>query len=242
VRAAAARAQCRNNLKQLAIGAANYNAAKGHWPSGTVANPDLAPSQRLSWLVEVLPYVEREDLYRRVDRKKGWAAETNRAATSTPVRVFLCFVPARANGDGPLTSYVGVAGLGPGAALLPPSDPRCGLFGHDRVVRTEDVKDGTSNTLLALETASENGRWAAGGAATVRGLDPETRPYVAAGGPFGVLHRDPVLFQMTRLPTTAGAAFADGSVREVCDTADPRVLEAVATIAGGEEYGPGYLP
>jgi hypothetical protein len=242
VRAAAARAQCRNNLKQLAIAAYNYNEAKGHWPSGTVANPSLAPSQRLSWLVELLPYVEQEEVYRRFDLKEGWGAKANRRPAEFAVRVFFCGMRPPGDPAPPGTAYVGVAGLGPGAAVLPLSDSRCGFFGHDRRITTDDVKDGLSNTLLALETASDNGPWAAGGAATVRGLDPDTQPYVAAGGPFGLVHRDPVLFQLSRLPTTAGAALADGSVREVCDTVDPRVLEALATIAGGEGLGPGDLP
>jgi len=229
--------QCQNNLKQIALAVHNYHDQYSALPAGTLANSSLVPDERLSWLVNLLPHLEQDNLYRKLDRGTGWDSEANREAGSVRVKVFLCPAhPGKKSEERPArTGYVGIAGVGAGAAALPPEDRLCGAFGYDRRVGLADIKDGTSNTLLAVETTAVNGPWAAGGPATVRGVDPGQQPYIAANGPFGLVHRDPLLWQMTPLPALANAALADASVRAINGTVSPRIFEALATIAGGEE-------
>jgi prepilin-type processing-associated H-X9-DG protein len=128
-----------------------------------------------------------------------------------------------------LTSYVGIAGLGPDAAALPVEDPRAGVFGFDRLTPLDAITDGTATTMAAAETAESNGPWKAGGPATVRGLDPSRRPYIGRGAQFGGTHRGGAM-----------VAFADGSVRFIRATIDPKVFEALSTIAGGERLPAGW--
>jgi prepilin-type processing-associated H-X9-DG protein len=90
-----------------------------------------------------------------------------------------------------------------------------------------DIKDGTGATLAVIETASANGPWTAGGPPTVRGLDPGRQPYLGRGRQFGGTH-----------PGGAMALFADGSVRFLRESIDPKTFEALATIAGREEVRP----
>jgi prepilin-type N-terminal cleavage/methylation domain-containing protein len=52
-REAARRAQCKNNLRQLALGIQNYESAYGHFPPGALT------CNALSWNVFVLPYIEQ---------------------------------------------------------------------------------------------------------------------------------------------------------------------------------------
>jgi len=52
------------------------------------------------------------------------------------------------------------------AGLLPHGHPRAGFFGHERTIRFQDVADRAARTLVAIETASANGPWVAGGFAT----------------------------------------------------------------------------
>ena len=85
------------------------------------------------------------------------------------------------------------------------------------------IKDGAANTLLLAETGLDNGPWTAGGAATVRGLNPSRQPYIGRGCQFGGLHREGVM-----------VAMADGPVRYLHETIEPRVFEALSTVAGGE--------
>jgi hypothetical protein len=65
VRRAAARSQCANNLKQIALGLHNYadtnpGGYRAALPAGTVPNAALRPEQRLSWVVALLPFVEQD--------------------------------------------------------------------------------------------------------------------------------------------------------------------------------------
>src|SRR3954471_3770401 len=69
VREAAARAQCASNLKQIALAAHNYEGINGKFPTG--ARPSLVvngvPTTGTNVWVELLPYVEQDNLHRRWD-------------------------------------------------------------------------------------------------------------------------------------------------------------------------------
>jgi prepilin-type processing-associated H-X9-DG protein len=133
------------------------------------------------------------------------------------------------------THYLGIAGVGEDAAELPLSDRRAGVFGYDRKVRERDIKDGLATTLAVAE-ALDGGPWTAGGKATLRGLSVGEAPYLGEGGQFASRHR--VGFFPWSGPVVTNVLFADGSVRTLTPSVSPQVLEALATIAGGEEVGP----
>jgi hypothetical protein len=139
-----------------------------------------------------------------------------------------------------LTAYLGVAGVGADAPDLPAGDSRAGAFGYDRRTPLAAIKDGTANTLLVFESARDNGPWARGGPATVRGLDPGDRPYLGTGRPFGGTHfTENGVFRRGK-SLGCQAAMADGSVHFFQEKVAPEVLEALATIAGGEEIPEGW--
>ena len=236
-REAAAQAQCLNNLKQIGLALHNYATANdGALPCGTWVNEGLPAERRLSWFVAV--WSDLEQLFWVFDTAEPWDAEVNRVTrtrdsetgTVTVVdRVAPLNCPA-APDDGRehrpgLTAYVGIAGVGADAARLPKEDPRAGVFGYRRQVRLADVTDGTSMTMVVVETADANGPWTAGGRATVRGVDPARRPYLGRGRPFGGMHRG-----------GTSVLFADGSVRCIRAAVRPRIFEALATIAGREPF------
>jgi prepilin-type N-terminal cleavage/methylation domain-containing protein/prepilin-type processing-associated H-X9-DG protein len=70
VREAAARMQCANNLKQLALGFHDHHDTQGHFPTGGwgwtwTGDPDRGFGRRQTggWVFNVLPYVEQENLH-----------------------------------------------------------------------------------------------------------------------------------------------------------------------------------
>jgi hypothetical protein len=243
----AARMRCSNNLHVIALAIHGYHDQFGDFPrTGVLEGAGLQPEDRLSWQVAVLPYLENEHLYRQFSLDKPWHATENRKLGSTSYlssEVLRC--PSAALTSSPagfgLTSYVGISGVGLDAASLPPDDLRCGLFGHERRISKNDVKDGTANTLMLIETQAMNGPWVAAGDATVRGVDPAQRPYIDNEGPFGIAHSRPSFFRMGKPNVwSAIAAMADCSVRTIRSSISPRTFEALATIAGGDEIPPDF--
>jgi prepilin-type processing-associated H-X9-DG protein len=221
---AAGRTSCLNNLRALALAVQSYHGAENRFPSGTVPNERLSPERRFSWYVELWPYVQAGPRLP-FDQEKPWDAEEN-LITRLPwqkegkeyvadlgsIPYLLC--PANQNLSPAeslsLTHYVGIAGLGRQAATLPLTDPAAGFFGYDRVLRLDDLRAGGANTLVAVETAWDNGPWTAGGYPTVRGLEPGGR-YFGQGRQFGGTHRG-----------GTNALFADGSARLLSDDMDLR--------------------
>src|SRR5262249_559771 len=66
VRAAAARAQCQNNLKQMGLAVHAYHDVYKKLPTGWVAVPTGntgTPSPYWSWGCLILPYIEQGPLY-----------------------------------------------------------------------------------------------------------------------------------------------------------------------------------
>jgi prepilin-type processing-associated H-X9-DG protein len=230
VRGAAARSQCRNNLRQLGMALHNYRSAfNDQFPTASMPNPLVPAASRFSWLVTINPFLEASPFYSRLDKEKGWDAEENRFAALTRFRTFEC--PAYP--DRPPTStlvpthYVGLAGLGADAAALTRESPRAGFFGDARTLTFADVEGHAATLLVAVETAQASGAWTAAGPATVRGLDGEFPPYLGPGGQFGGTH-----------PGGATALFADASVRFLPGSLAPHVFEALATVQGSRTSEP----
>lgn len=223
-RTAARRTQSRNHLKQIALSLHNYHDAYGHFPSGTHPNEKLKPDERISWLTTVLPFVEQQPLFSQVDFDESWDDDANTKLAEVRVPVYLN-PGSVASPVGPAeTHYVGICGVGADAPMLPANSKRAGIFGVNRQTRIRDITDGTSNTLMTSEASGDFGPWMSGGTATMRSFTKQ--PYIngpdGIGGPY---------------PGGCNVGLADGSVRFVSENIDPKVLEALATMAGGEVIG-----
>jgi prepilin-type processing-associated H-X9-DG protein len=222
VREIANRTSCANNMKQIGLSIHNYLDTFGYFSPGAKPKPIMPIEHRLSWIYLVTPFVESSNLYREFDEDKGWDTEENRfTALHRPFLVFQCpsypdhlpdskFIP---------THYPGISGLGSDAATLPLNDPNAGFFGYERKIKKDDISNGVSNTLAVIETAWATGAWTSA-PDSVRGLDPERSPYLGVSGQFGGNH-----------PGGANVLFADGSVKFLENSFDPRLLESMARIA-----------
>jgi len=235
VREPAERSQCQNNLKQLMLAMYNFASMGRPAPHPATGYPDspaerlfppgcfgpgTSPEERLSWMAALLPYLEQDSLYRQFDLTKGFAG--NLPAVQTGIKTFLCPASKEAVTVDPVTHYVAMSGIGHDAAGRPAGAAGNGFMGYDRLTSVTMIKDGTSNTIALMETRVGLGPWARGGASTLRGFDPDDVPLLGDQRPFG--------------GHTAGmhAAMADGSVRFLQSSIDPKRLAAAITIAGGE--------
>lgn len=227
----------KNNLRDLGLFAALHanpdpkrDASKfpTQIPPGTIVLPDVAPENRLSWVVPVMPLLDQRknpvvELFPRIDQLQGWTAPPNQEAGQTRLVVLLCPEnPPDARPDGAaVTSYVGVGGVGLDAAALPLGSPRSGAFRYDGPTSFDRITDGISQTLLFAETRNEVGPWLRGGPATVRGLYDTTGAPPVVGGQLGGY-----------FPAGTHVSLCDGSVRLFTPQTSPQVLLGFATIAG----------
>jgi prepilin-type processing-associated H-X9-DG protein len=231
------RVECANHLRSIGQAVKVY--ADNHqdtFAAGTVAAPHLPPTKRLSWLAAILPYLDQgptgarpwQSLANRLDPSLPWDDPANEA-DRVRLLTFLCRAAPGASISGPpgLTTYVGLAGVDPTAATLPKTNPRAGFFGYDRTISRADLAAGDTYTMMAIETGQDNGPWAAGGPATVRGLNPEESHYLGPGRPFGGLH-----------PGVTNVLWADGHVSFLSDSFPPGDFRVQATLIGRSREGP----
>jgi len=223
------RVNCLNNLKGIVLALHNYHDIRGAFPSGTSPNTDVPPEKRLSWYALITTQLNYS-LPSEINLAQSWDHIANDAIAGTRLPLLECPEAIPPPGRPWPTQYIGIAGVGTDAPLLPKGHPRAGVFGYDRRTAITDITDGTANTMMVAESARVRDSWLAGGPATVRGLDTAELPYIVRGRQYGGLHSSGTY-----------AAFVDGSVRFVRDTIDPRVLEAYSTIAGGEALFPNLV-
>jgi prepilin-type processing-associated H-X9-DG protein len=122
-----------NHLKQIALAFHNYESANGRMATNQLTK-DGKPG--LSWRVQVLPYVEQDDLYRQFKLDEPWDSETNKKLIE---KIPPILVPIRGKAEKGQTFYqtfTGKHGWMNAGATLP------GTF-----------LDGTSNTFLVAEAA-----------------------------------------------------------------------------------------
>jgi prepilin-type processing-associated H-X9-DG protein len=236
VQEAAGRMACRNNLKQLMLALHSYHDVTGGsveyrpdrpyapaanlFPPGCVG-PGATPEERLSWMVALLPYVEQDSLYKKFNLEQGY--EGNLPAARTAVKTFLCPSSEEAAAGDAVTHYLAMAGIGPDAAARPAGAAGNGFMGYDRPTSMSMIEDGTSNTIALMETRAGLGPWARGGVSSLRGFDPADVPR---------LHAQPRRWGSD--PGGMNVGMADGSVRFIRSSIEPKQLADAVTIAGGE--------
>ena len=281
-REAARRAQCQNNLKQIALALHNYHQAVGSFPPGKITEGRCCdrPSM-ITWTISILPYLEQQALYDRYDQTKFNEDPANQFVREAMVPVYMCpseegvrdlDYPESGPGYKLLYrrgSYRGVEGGSDGILRwdahqfsdTPPMHLRGVLHvvadrarpGWDptevpwplTTVRLDDIRDGTSNTLMVGEGATRtNPRrrtfWAyaytsyniSATAAQSRLLIGDYERCREIGGPGGgsICKRAWGSYH----PGIVQFVLCDGSVRPISLYTDGAVFYALGTIAGGE--------
>jgi prepilin-type N-terminal cleavage/methylation domain-containing protein/prepilin-type processing-associated H-X9-DG protein len=98
VREAALRAQCSNNMKQLALACLNYESANKAFPigdqrDGTTRGTTIPVA--IVWHALILPYIEQGNLATLYNYNAHWTDPSNAVAIQYPVNIFNC--PATPN-------------------------------------------------------------------------------------------------------------------------------------------------
>jgi prepilin-type processing-associated H-X9-DG protein len=260
VREAAARTQCKNNLKQLGLACHTYHDSSKVLPPGytaTASYPSTSPGW--GWAAYLLPYLEQRPLYQQINFKLPVEGQP---AIQAILSIYLC--PSDSPPPAPFAVTDAVFGT---VCMAAPSSyaATCGsdasevddftgngIFYRNSKTRLTDITDGTSNTTMIGERAwaDTNGIWA--GAPNSAVTRPgSTNPWQSATGPAQCLilaHNNWINITTdadgglddfsSKHPGGANLLFADGSVRFIRSiTADGPIhlaFWAMGTRAGGD--------
>jgi prepilin-type N-terminal cleavage/methylation domain-containing protein/prepilin-type processing-associated H-X9-DG protein len=253
-REAARRAQCGNNLMQLAIALQNYEGSYEVFPAGVVSETgpvlDQPKGYHFGWLVRILPYCEMRNTYNHFNLAVSVYDARNTTTRTTLVRSFLC--PSdpgatRTPGGIALTSYAACHN----SREAPIDANNNGSFILNRAMRYEDIPDGSSNTVFVSEKLNDGtGQgWASGTRASLRNMGtlingvPGPAPGWAATDDEGQDAAKDVAAPGTpayvggftsRHPGGVNCAMGDGSVRFLKASITPATLRLLGSRADGE--------
>jgi prepilin-type N-terminal cleavage/methylation domain-containing protein len=278
-REAARRSQCKNNLKQLALALHNYEETHTTFPPGVVTiNPQAsvvicslgfgfgasdswneaqsgAGVHGTSWMLQILPYVEKNTLYEEWDFELSPSG--NRAVGETDIPFFYC--PSRrsnAISDARMfqgwtkggTDYGGCLGVCNGfhdcgthefwrvATGNRPEAPCKGMFRVNSATRIRDVTDGMSNTIMLGELErldrstgnfSQDG-WAIGGSPTIFSTCSNR-----CRGPNSDFFEEPASDHVGGIHV----GLADGSIKFTADSIDKTIFAALGSMQNYEVLG-----
>lgn len=241
VREAAARTQCRNNLRQIGIAMHSYHDRAKRFPSGYVSTVSGGVEQGPGWgwgtflLDDLEQSPLRKSINVTIDVRNGMHATPRNQI----LPVFLCtsdssvgtFTPEGATISIAHANYVAIFGSNeiednPGAGN--------GIFFRNSKINIYGIGDGTSNTLMVGERSSNLmlSTWTAaipgideGQALVLGAADHPPNDPGAHAEDFASRHVQGVNF-----------LFADGSVRNIGNTINPIHYQALATRNGREVF------
>jgi prepilin-type N-terminal cleavage/methylation domain-containing protein/prepilin-type processing-associated H-X9-DG protein len=272
-REAARRAHCQNNLKQLGIASHNFYTAFDSFPTN-----ETRPAIRY-WGAQLLPYFEQGNLFDAYNHDEHFRVMANSTSVQFPISTFLCpstpdspqmnpFFPATIPPElrdtvepwpSAASDYAAGAGINSNLwvdpAVLPGPRPNTdGVFqGNSNGGRRkiQEIRDGTSNTAMFLESAGRplmyRGRHPIPNAGTTAANSvlicgwAEGNVFVAWGYNKDGVGKGPCMVNCSNRfavyafhPGGAHLGMADGSVRFIKETIDPATFAALMTRAGGE--------
>ncbi len=165
-REAGRRTQCTNNVKQLGLALHQYHYVYGCLPPGTVRRmtagmtaEESSQTSMISWIARILPHLEQETLYNRID----WEMEPgnqgdNARLCGMELEVVRCpSNPADAPTAGYApTNYVACIGHTDHGDLREETHKKLrGAFGINSDTSFAKIRDGSSNTMLVSECVIE---------------------------------------------------------------------------------------
>jgi hypothetical protein len=237
VREAAARTQCANNFKQLALATINCaDTYQGKLPPLAGSFPAAANGDQGTCFFHILPFLEQDNLYKNSADESGTHSVWNNGTYSKMIRTYLC--PADKTGT-PDALYQGwLATSSYAANFLAFGDPN-GYSMQGSARFPASFTDGTSNTIMFAERFQmcngEPTAWAYDG---VSSWTPAFA-FTSTGKPQilpGPKQCDPSVPQSSH-PSVCQVGMADGSVRGLSPSITAQTWWAACTPNGGEVLG-----
>jgi prepilin-type processing-associated H-X9-DG protein len=251
----ARRAQCFNNLLQLGVAMGNYASTHSVLPPGVVnaKGPivNLPTGYHHGWVVQILPFIGQDNIYRRFNLDESVYALSNMTARDVVIATLNCpSDPYR----GGASSYMGCHH----DVEAPIDADNHGVLYLNSHVRFDDITDGLAQTILIGESRRGDPSmlgWSSGTSSTLRNTgnppsDRTTAPWAPRNGPElteeerfaavtkmadeGVLPINFVGGFSSWHPLGSNFLFCDGSARFVKISIDRRTYQLLGHRADGE--------
>jgi prepilin-type N-terminal cleavage/methylation domain-containing protein len=240
VRENSRRTACAMHLNQIGVALNHYQTVRSEFPIGAIDKDN----KDHNWAVALLNYLEKRTVFEKYRYDVKCRAAENREATSVVVDTYLCPSTRRLstdrdgslisdrNGNGQYDPGDGMACMDYGGIF---GDSRAfrvrgnGMLCWDRAIKLKECRDGLAYTMIVAEItgrgATLGGEWANG--------DNVFKVSMAINsiGPDQTLDNQ----IWSDHPGGAYVLTVDMVPHFVRDTADPVVLSALATRAGGEQ-------
>ncbi|MDB4766242.1 DUF1559 domain-containing protein [bacterium] len=163
VREAARRVTCANNIRQLGLSMHNYQSAQQHLPYGWAEDG-------FTWGIEILPFIEQQNLYDTIVPGASWTRGVNEVAAGQVVSISRCptsplddhydhnrvkdRVPTEYRAS--IGSNVrGDSGPNLSGSLSTRDGKPNGVFWGCSKIKFDDVTDGLSNTVFIAESRTD---------------------------------------------------------------------------------------
>ena len=193
----------KNNLKMIGIAFHNYADTHNRLPQRAVS--DKKGKALLSWRVKLLPYLDANDLYEQFHLDEPWDSEHNKPLIDKMPAVF------SSAGDEELAKKGKTRFASPANAE--------GSLGVKEGTKFSEIRDGMSNTILAVEARSDS---------AVIWTKPED---------IVIDFKKPLLFLKDSRDGGFLTLMGDGAVRAITDKISIQTLKALVTRAGRESVG-----
>jgi prepilin-type N-terminal cleavage/methylation domain-containing protein len=252
-REAARRAQCLNNLTQIGVALQNYDSSHGVLPPGTIDKQgpvhNVPTGYGMSWLVQLLPYLEEGATAKHVDFSVGVYDKKNAPVRAISIALLLCpsyagpirnGTPEPASGNARLGTYAisNYAGCHHDVEA-PINANNMGVLFLNSHITAKDVTDGVAQTIYVgekLGDAKDLG-WMSGTRATLR----NTGTALNAREPAAPPANDLIVggFDSAH-PQICNFLFGDGRAQAVARDIDLPLLQQLGNRADGKliDHGP----
>jgi len=217
-REAGRKAQCLNNLKQIALALLAYHEAKGRFPPVFAVDNNGKPMH--SWRTRILPYLDSSDPSKAYDFTKPWDTPQNKGISAARLMVYECPSEPRGatTGTAARTNYFAVVGTNT-------------VWADDQPSTAVDFGKYASHTILLVEVAGSGVAWAEPRDFSLDALgvvDSKSRVSSSSN------HRPPdSFFYAYDRVSGVGVAMADGSVGFLrTDNLSPDELRKILQVSG----------